>query len=355
MERITVYCQKLFWEGFLKNFSKTLPLPTNEQIERSKSFMNLFQFLVNSNLVFDYKFIDFLEKTTSCNSPLQNGQLPQTREEIEAMHFQQIVNNYNAGLCGLDFQKDLLSDIAMDDKKLSSVYCLFKTPEECEDLSQKFGVLAIPTLDNYTDYNYLFKDNGKSMPKGEKNDWTFVKRLLKSPFNALVIEDNYIHDDIDNNLLPLLGQILPDKLGVDFHLSIFTNLSETVKVEDLYGKVEKYIQQSKPDLKFVLNIFNDNPRANPKQFHDRKLFTNYAVILSGAGFNPNNKKNQSENLTDINVLHPYFNQDNDWITDSHENYFKVFKSLFVNSSLFTGGNRYSKYYYKEPKTNRLLS
>ena len=109
--------------------------------------------------------------------------------------------------------------------------------------------------------------------------WEFISKY-KHPFNALIIADSHILSTKGSkaNLRDLLHNLLPEKLKVDFDLTILADRDNKGKPSDLVQVRDEILEYLK---KYNYNI---NLTIVLSKIHDRNFITNYLWCNSGYGF-----------------------------------------------------------------------
>lgn len=191
-------------------------------------------------------------------------------------------------------------------KNCRSLFIMDIDEQEARKIREENGVLVL-SKDNIDDnvfnqrfWRHRFVKN--TAIKGNSiTEWGDVlKDMPWLPLNSIVIFDDYIFaesnvtlKDCVENVKGLLDAILPPKLAIDFHVLILTthpNCDEA-KRNQIVGDIKSYIQ-SKRNYKIRLEfIFY-------KSLHQRKIITNYNVMVGDKGFV--NFNNKSKKIIDDN-------------------------------------------------------
>jgi hypothetical protein len=174
-------------------------------------------------------------------------------------------------------------------------------PHKCEQLEEDYGMMFISHETKATKAKFLFSEESeemrgiKNIEKGAFDTWDFISKW-KHPCNTVTIVDNYlfagryqqIQNRLQDNLLPLLSKLLPEKLNKkDFNLTIIVN-SEKANREISEAENREIINTHKRLIREKLKRYTYNIKLNiiTECFdnHDRNLLTNYLWISSGYGF-----------------------------------------------------------------------
>ena len=195
--------------------------------------------------------------------------------------------------------KNMLANKAELIKNCRSLFIMDIDEHEAVKIQEECGVLVLSSnkiddeVFNRKYWRHLFiKD---AMVQGSAiSEWQNVLNEMSwLPMNSLVLFDNYLFtgkdDALDNcveNVKGLLNAILPDHLGVDFHILILTRHPDCCdnKRNQIVGNIKAFLE-TKKDYKIKLEVvFCDSP-------HQRKIITNYNIMIGDKGFvNFNNKK-----------------------------------------------------------------
>lgn len=165
--------------------------------------------------------------------------------------------------------------------KSSELYFLSSKKDFCENVEKNFG-LACTDLESLDQKGTkLFQFDIKSVSKSPGKGWSFLENF-RYPSNAAILADNYILKDRSSwseNLYQILGNIMPDELDVEYHLTIFTR--EVSGLKEQYALIDNYLKE-KYSYKVVLSI--GLAGLGKLSLHDRDIISNYCWYRSGAGF-----------------------------------------------------------------------
>lgn len=180
-----------------------------------------------------------------------------------------------------------------------SLFLMDVTEVEAEKIREETGVLVMSKQnidDNIFNRGYWRHRFVKDVAiKGNAiTEWIDVlKNMPWLPTNSLVITDDYLFSessvsiaDCTENVKGLLDAILPQNLSVDFHILIscsHPNCDEQSR-NRIVGDIKAYIKSKRNyDIKIEF-VFHG-------AIHQRKVITNYNVMVGDKGFvNFNNKK-----------------------------------------------------------------
>jgi hypothetical protein len=155
----------------------------------------------------------------------------------------------------------------------------------------------------------------------------------------MILIDNYIHQNIDKNLLPIVEAMLPIMLrNTAFHLTILTERKDTVNYkDDVYEKLTQRIKAIRPQLDFIIELYVQNGKGD---FHDRTILTNNVKINSGAGFSLRRQNGISQNSTKIKIWHPCLQNCSDTCDEEYQNILCEAKKMIGQIEKGCGGERF---------------
>lgn len=206
-------------------------------------------------------------------------------------------------------------------ENLCATYMLDKSSAECQNLEQKSGVLAL-NAKTVAERRYLFKGDGFCLDKRTRYSLRYItfKEKLSHPCNSLIIIDPYllidrgvnkdgevVYPGIANNLESLLDAILPQKLDVEFNLTIISCLKESEETKRIYEKIRKSLKKIRRDLpvKFGLFYTDKGYNHNIESFHSRHIISNTFAIDSEDGLDLfNNSGYITKNNPTISIVFP---------------------------------------------------
>lgn len=256
------YLQASFWKKLMEDKSR----------EGIRSLVDVSDALLNSVVITDLSY-DVLLQDSFLQVLLLNEQQPTPCDENYIdKKLSQLDNNSNAA-------------------DLSATYMIDKTSDKCASIENDYGVLAV-CVQSLPNRRKLFKGDGFSLDKNRKYPRRYMtfQDKLSNPCNAAIIIDPYLliekivnKDDgssvvpgIEKNLASLLSAVLPDKLEVDFHLTIVSSLDNPEDIKRLHEKVKKCLKRIKKDLVVKLGVVYTSVgyRHNIESFHSRHLISN---------------------------------------------------------------------------------
>lgn len=207
-------------------------------------------------------------------------------------YFDKIIDNLN-------------SSSTINIENLCATYMLDKSVAECQNIEKKYGVVAI-NAKTVTDRRYLFKGDGFNLDKTIRYDSRYItfKEKLSHPCNSLIIIDPYLlikremngdgkvyYPGISNNLESLLNAILPQKLEIDFHLTIISCLNRSDEVKEVYNDIIKCLESIREELTVKLGLFYTDKGYyyEIESFHSRHIISNTFAVDSEDGLDLFNK------------------------------------------------------------------
>ena len=247
-----------------------------------------------------------------------------TEEEILHDEFLKIIIKQKAyQRCDEHYVDKVISGLNTNgsSENLCAIYMLDKSSTECQNLEQKNGVLAL-NAKTVAERRYLFKGDGFCLDKRARYGlrYTTFKEKLSHPCNSLIIIDPYLLIDRDvnkdgevvypgiaNNLESLLDAILPQKLDVEFNLTIISCLKESEETKRVYEKIKKCLKKIRRDLpiKFGLFYTDKGYNHNIESFHSRHIISNTFAIDSEDGLDLfNNSGYITKNNPTISIVFP---------------------------------------------------
>ena len=198
---------------------------------------------------------------------------------------------------------------------LCSVY-LLEDQEVCNDYQMQYGILCLTPKD-VCEHPSFFCGEAIMYKKGTVADrFEECKKPLSTPCNSLLVIDPYLFEnyhDIDNVLIPLLNQMLPQESSfrIPFHISIFSLFSPTkFTLDDLLRKMNnevlkvghnkidislttyqvaktgtieiEHIEDAKDgEKKYLLDELGNYITGD---FHSRHIITNNMIVTAEDGF-----------------------------------------------------------------------
>lgn len=192
-----------------------------------------------------------------------------------------------------DFEKD--NSIVLD--KPFSTYFLEKDDQTVSALSEKFGLIFqnLNVNDEILSGNiYWDLESTETYQKSaDIAGWNYLLEDHTKVFNSLIINDPYLFDNPELikgqyiktgvlNTVAFLDAILPQKLGVDFHLFLFTGSKNKdmspAKAESIFNQLTTALATLRPyQILFEFVVCQDT-------LHRRRAFSNYTIYKTDQGF-----------------------------------------------------------------------
>lgn len=333
--RKDVYCEFEFLKKFRSSNGHFSPLESTEALG---TWLNVAKFIQKSHLLLNVNTVSF-KKSIKPGDTLFSLWKKST-EGVSKMSF-------------LDDHKiEFFENLIITPEGLNKVYLLAKQNAICKDWAEKAGTIVLsPTCwqsnEEAKKHEYLFGDCGYAVTKNDSLEWNAVLRseYCLSNCNAMILIDNYIHDNINNNLLAIVDRMLPKKLyrDTEYHLTILTekNRDKDLQFYDkMYKSVVEKISKSRPELKCKVELYVMNGKG---RFHDRTILTNNVKIDSGAGFALKNENGRAKNSTNIHILHPGIQSCSDSCDISYVNILEEAKRFISRIERVAGaGERFPK-------------
>ncbi|WP_332022055.1 hypothetical protein [Kaistella sp.] len=177
-----------------------------------------------------------------------------------------------------------------------SVFFLNKDDSIIRELSEKFGLIfQNEKIEDSLLSNTFFKNfkKGDVYKDGVAISWETLKIPFRLRMNSLVITEEHLFHNEKNvrgikvnvgleNLLGFLNLVLPQNLGVDFHLVVVTELKNASVTEDIakeyYDKINTQLATIR-SYKIVFELVFTN-----ETLHNRSAYSNYQVITLDKGY-----------------------------------------------------------------------
>lgn len=169
----------------------------------------------------------------------------------------------------------------------------------CDGYIEKFGVFCLTANDLYKQQTYLSGDAVLFDQYEKANEYEKCKVQLSSPCNSLIIIDPYLFDEkhyIYTALKPLLNRIMPQKLSIPFHITIFSQPlnclnwgdNELTKIEDVFPYFYDLIKQIRKDLEVSFTLCHSTKTSDRRNgvkgdFHSRYILTNCLMVHAEDG------------------------------------------------------------------------
>ncbi|MDA3815966.1 MAG: hypothetical protein PF486_01220 [Prolixibacteraceae bacterium] len=343
MEKPKVFCEV----EFLNKYSKARPIANFENSSKDDTWKSYWNFISASAIQLNISIEEFKNLAD--------------KEEI----YKHIWKSVARGRSEISFttsetekNQTLENHIVNNKSSCGTMYLVDKKCDTCNKISEDYGVWIINSEQLYLDQNQnMFKMVTEPIKKSDRtlSPWNFMKPL-KHPCNSLAILDNYLmksNQSINDSLIPLLNYLLPSRLRIPFHLSIFT-LKEfreigtghkRVDFNNRITKLKNELEKIRPNLNFKISFFE----IKPGKEHDRSLITNYLLVESGSGFDL--YKNQK--TTHKTSVKSYFPATANFIANNRMKDFVNVKESLKKTFKQAVSNEYMKNYWGV-KDNRLL-
>lgn len=185
---------------------------------------------------------------------------------------------------------------------------LFENPDiPVDELRRRKGLLFLRHKDLDTYWLHRFDEHvlnvlpSGDLPQGEGIfDWSDL-RSHAAPLNAVVIADKFAFgqfrdDNFEQNLGELLLALLPESLDFPVHVSLVTDLWQSVdkdldpgedshpRPNEIYDRMKTHIEEHRPKLDVELTVIDYREASDDVSHKDRFVFTNYGVFTSNDSF-----------------------------------------------------------------------
>lgn len=317
-DRRCIYLERAFWDEFTERFHKLLSSVDESTLDDVITCKDMNTFITHSDITVDCTLNEF-------SSAAQSN-----------INLQLLWKKKANGECNIEFHDKSFTEV---DSMLSMnpLMVLF-TKEDRGSSAGKYGVINI-NMDNVISKRHYFKDNGTGVKNGENWDWETFRGYASEAANSLVIVDNYIFKgDLRSNLYKILDIVLPKKLSIPFHITIFYIESKPGAEE----KLKEYIKRIRPDLDVMIEFVKTCKDANNSfktDFHDRALISNNIWIDSGAGFNilkQDRLHYKSDKSTTIRAAHLFFaSRYLNWINSATSNLIEDARETLKRNNILT--------------------
>ena len=290
MKKPIVYLQSAFWEKLSANYSR----------EGIRTMLNVSDAMSNSHVITDV-----------------------TEEEVLHDDFLKfIIKQESYQRCDEQYIDKRIANlkVSTETDDLCATFLIDKNVVECKNIENSFGVIILNAT-TVVERQYLFKGDGFCLDKTIRYDKRYLtfKDKLSHPCNSLIVIDPYIlkerHEEqgyvtypgIDNNLESLLDAILPQKLFIEFHLTIISSLSNPNEIKRVYEKIKKCLKRIRKDLNIRFGMFYTETGYYHKieSFHSRHVLSNTLSIDSEDGLDLFNSKGYlTKNNPSLSVVFP---------------------------------------------------
>lgn len=195
----------------------------------------------------------------------------------------------NVGLIG---DKEKYNLLAKEDYSnfLNDILLLNLSQEKTKNIREKFGILAFNLGETFIEnQNYHFGyaiDNSANSIKC----WSEIfNNKPIAPINSAILIDNFLWNEIakykeqnEDNIYPILENLIPKTLAIPFHLMIVLQNKggqlQKEKAKEIINKIRKRIVR-KNGLEICIVTQTDT-----STFHERIILTNFHYIYSHKGF-----------------------------------------------------------------------
>ncbi len=220
----------------------------------------------------------FLSNDEGANIAFETSPYYKTLTKNLVVEPNQIFDNFDT-----DFYKNLYQH---------SFFFLNENAEKCTKNEEKYGIFCF-SKQNWEETILRITERFDPIliwSKGNISNYEFMKNYLH-PCNAMLISDEYLCKDKnpEGNIYQILDCLLPQKLEINFHLTIFTG--DIAQFDAITEKLKTL--RTNYTINFtIIQVTKSNP------IHDRNLITNYFWINSGHGFH---LFNRGKVITDRNT------------------------------------------------------
>lgn len=287
-----IYMQTGFWEKLSSDTSR----------EGIRSMLNVSDALSNSYVITDVSE-ERLHNDVFLMAMIKQGNYQRCDSNY--------INKKVEGLCSTTPIEDLCA-----------TYMLDKKPFECDNVEKKYGVIVI-CASSMPNKRFLFDGDGFSLDKNKRypSKYMSFKEQLQQPCNSMIVIDPYLlktkgvdklnntilFPGILNNLEPLLDAVLPQKLEVDYHLTIISSLNNPDDIKSAYEKVKKCLKRVRKDLNVKLGFAYTaiGYHYETESFHSRHVITNNFCVDSEDGLDLFNEKGYiTKNNPSVTIVFP---------------------------------------------------
>lgn len=202
----------------------------------------------------------------------------------------QVLKNSVSGGSKIQHWKEHIFEIEKDNRFEdfpAAIFLLNQTEKYCDKKIQEYGLIFLngENYKSFTEKLFLLADIQvkKTRVRSDISSWSDFKRLAL-PMNSLILTDNFIlkdKTDISTNLIPLLDSLLPDNLdNCKFNLMIITQEMEPSIFTSRYNEVINQLGKLNRNYEIEFYLIT----ASIGNIHDRRIFTNYALLESNNSF-----------------------------------------------------------------------
>ena len=263
----TIFLESAFWDKFSECYRVSYRDTFDSNMRRrAKTLLDMFDCICKSEVFIDTSLSKLQQKAMTSDDPFLKHLLKQT------------IDGHNEKI---KYQEDIFTDINTS-MKLHPSAILISEKEKLE-LTSFYGIINI-AISNFEAKDYLFNDSGIALRRGEEWEWGRLNAVISESNNSMIIVDNYIFKRERENLYRILDTVLPQKLSIPYHLTIFYIEGDERNRNNLHN----YLRKIRPQLEIMLELIKTDKDPNngyQTDFHDRAIITNHIWISSGAGFN----------------------------------------------------------------------
>lgn len=295
--RRCVFCEFEFLKKFRSSNAHFSWLDNNDAL---KNWLGVARFIQKSQLLLD------VDATTFANNVRQDDAIFKLwKKASEGTLKMEFLDEH--GINDVDF-------LIARPQGLTMSYLLTKSQAMCQFYYKTFGVVVIPALcwssnEKAKKYRYLFRDCGMAVERNESIEWSHILRPTDyklSNCNSMIIIDNYIGNNVRENLYAILKSMLPESLSskVEFHLTILTERKHDDMEwygKNLYKELCAEVKRLRPQLNCNVELYVTNGKS---RFHDRTILTNNVKIDCLAGFDLITKYGKAQKGTQVFIMHP---------------------------------------------------
>jgi len=226
----------------------------------------------------------------------------------------------------LYWDKDIDDYIDSEDiVSLASIYLIDNNSLLCDKKSAQRGIIVFNNSQFFNDNKVFIApepieiDEDKRFPYGWKNN-LFAPILSNNKCNSIIINDKYLCNKgyVSPDLKDLLDVILPQRIEIPFHLSIFSEVNSNG--DSIFEEIKNAIASIRT-LDFCKNILITLCYTT---LHDRFIISNTYFITVGAGFALFNGGKKPQNTTSLKMHYPTA------VGKKHEYYLWIKKTCEIN-------------------------
>ena len=176
-----------------------------------------------------------------------------------------------------------------------------------EKLRNEYGILALKLEDDFLEKQNLHFGYSIGPHKDSLKCWSDIFKVKTlNPINSAILIDNFLWSNLSNykqenedNIYPILENLIPHNLEVPFHLIIVIQNKDghinKEKAKEIIKKMNKRIVRENGLLISIIT------QTDTKTFHERLILTNYHYVYSHKGFvtfNRGRVKNETNGFRD---------------------------------------------------------